>query len=322
MSHSALYDPQLVKGYHSEYLNLIKFYMNTKRPSVFVRYFNIDLDNSIYDDQLDATYDLYHVSNIKFNVYDYTPTYYLAPIVNTASNVPDLRGQSMDASSSIVTYTIESPRIHDLVMFYGPVSSGEIFRVTGLRTAVNAVHSTAASANWFELELEYAPIKTTQELKIIKHFVYDLSNEGYAPYDEYQEYLRKIDKCDQILGQLSAYYDPYYDMYLADGFAPVETNEAILFFKKFFAEKFKRIYEKYKLPYGYLDKLLFQQVYVKVEDLPFVYGNYSFKVFNISTNTIENYEWSVTQPEPLTEVDKMLKLTLQFLQEAFSWTLH
>ena len=74
---SALYDPQSVQVYHNEYLRLINFYMNTKRPSTFIRYFNIDVDNSIYDDKLDATYDLYHVSNIKFNIFDFSNSSYL-----------------------------------------------------------------------------------------------------------------------------------------------------------------------------------------------------------------------------------------------------
>jgi len=61
---NALYDPQIVQSYHNEYLKLINFYMNTKRPSSFVRYYNIDIGASVYDDKLEATYDLYHVSSL------------------------------------------------------------------------------------------------------------------------------------------------------------------------------------------------------------------------------------------------------------------
>jgi hypothetical protein len=88
---SALYDPQSVQMYHNEYLKLINYYMNTKRPSTFVRYFNINIDNSIYDEKTDATYDLYHVSNIRFNLYDFTPSFYLAPVLNASGNITDLR---------------------------------------------------------------------------------------------------------------------------------------------------------------------------------------------------------------------------------------
>lgn len=315
---NALYDPQAVQTYHNEYLKLINFYMNTKRPSSFVRYFNIDIDQSTYDDKLDATYDLYHVSNIKFNIYDFTPSYYLAPVLNAATNVPDLRGQMMDATSSIVVYSIESPRIHDLLMFYGPVQSGEIFRVTGIRTPVNAVHSDP-SVRWFELELEYAPITTTQELKIISHFVYDLSDEKYITYKEYQDFTIRVKKCEDILNQLLVYYDIYNDLYQFNQLAPIEVNEAIIFFKKFFAIKYKRIYEKYNLPYGYLDKMNFTQYYSSVDDLPFIMGNYTYHVYNLLTKTIDDYTWSVTHKTAETDLDKMFLLTYQLLQEAFSW---
>ena len=315
---NALYDPQAVQIYHNEYLKLINFYMNTKRPSTFVRYFNIDIDQSTYDDKLEATYDLYHVSNIKFNIYDLTPSYYLAPVLNAAANVPDLRGQMMDATSSIVIYSIESPRIHDLLMFYGPVKSGEIFKVTGIRTPVNAVHSDP-TVRWFELELEYAPITTTQELKIISHFVYDLSDERYITYKEYQDFTVRIKRCEEIFDELIKYYDSYNDLYQFGQLAPVEVNETIIFFKKFYAIKYKRIYEKYNLPYGYLDKMNFTQMYASAEDLPFVMGNYTYHVYNLLTNTIDDYTWSVTHTTAETDLDKMFLLTYQLLQEAFSW---
>ena len=317
---SALYDPQSVQTYHGEYLKLINYYMNTKRPSTFVRYFNIDIDNSTYDDKLDATYDLYHVSNIKFNIYDFTPSYYLAPIVNAAANVPDLRGQMMDASSSIVVYSIESPRIHDLVTFYGPVRSGEIFRVSGLRTAVNAVHSDP-NVRWFELELEYAPITSTQELKLLNHYVYDLSEEQYITYSDYQKFTQKIKTCEAILDQLKVYYDSYNDLYHAHQLAPVEVNEAIIFFKKLYAVKYKRIYEKYSLPYGYLDKMNFTQMYSDVSSLPFVAGNYTYHVYNLTTKTIQDYTWSVTHKisDVEADLDTMFLLTYQLLQQAFDW---
>ena len=317
---SALYDPQIVQLYHSEYLKLINYYMNAKRPSTFVRYFNIDIDNSIYDDKLQATYDLYHVSAIKFNIYDFTPSYYLAPVINAAANVPDLRGQMMDATSSIVVYSIESPRIHDLLMFYGPVKSGEIFRVSGLRTAVNAVHSDP-NVRWFELELEYAPIKTTQELKILNHFVYDLSEEKYITYNNYQEFTKKIERCEKILDELIKYYDPYYDLYQFKLLAPVEVNEIIIFFKKIYAVKYKRIFEKYNLPYGYLDKVNFNQQYSSVKQLPYIYGNYTYHNYNLNTNSIEDYTWSISHKVAENDIDKLFLLSFQLLQEAFDWVI-
>jgi len=314
---NALYDPQIVQSYHKEYLRLINYYMNIKRPSSFVRYFNIDISQSTYDDKLEATYDLYHISHLKFNIYDFTPSFYLAPVVNAAANVPDLRGQMMDATSSIVVYTIESPRIHDLVMFYGPVASGEIFRVSGLRTAVNAIHSDP-SLKWFELELEYAPITTTQGLKIIQHNIYDMSDEKYISYTEYKNFIKKINECEHILDQLFKYYDPYNDLYQFSQLVPIEVNETIIFFKKFFAVKYKRIFEKYSLPYGYLDRMNFSQIYPTVSSLPFTLLNNVFHIYNLNTNSIETYTWSINKTSE-NELDDMFLQTYKLLQTAFNW---
>lgn len=317
---NALYDPQIVQSYHNEYLRLINFYMNTKRPSSFVRYYNIDIGASIYDDKLEATYDLYHVSSLKFNVYDFTPTYYLAPVVNATASVQDLRGQSMDATSSIVVYTIESPRIHDLIMFYGPVQSGEIFRVTGLRTAVNAVHSDP-NVRWFELELEYAPIHQAQiqELELLNHYVYDMTDEKYISYLDYQAFVDKLNKLETILNSLAKYYDPYYDLYQINQLAPVEVNEIMIFFKKQFANKYKRILEKFQLPYGYLDQMNFTQIYDNVNSLPYTIGNYDYKVLNLATKSIESYTWSITHKTSENVADEMFLLSYQLLKEAFNW---
>ena len=321
---SALYDPQIVQSYHSDYLKLINYYMNTKRPSTFVRYYNIDINNSIYDDKLEATYDLYHVSHLKFNVFDFTPSYYLAPIVNAAANVPDMRGQHMDASSSIVVYTIEAPRIHDLIMFYGPVQSGEIFRVTGLRTAVNAVHSDP-NVRWFELELDYAPItqQQIQELHLLNHYVYDISDEKYIQYREYEEFTHKLNRIEEILTGLLEFYDPYYDLYQFNMYAPVEVNEIMIFLKKIYGIKYKRIFEKFNLPYGYLDVLDFSQIYSDVKELPYTLENSTYKLLNLRTKEIESYTWAIPhRHKPIEEkskIDRMFLLSHQLLQEVFDW---
>jgi len=312
---NALHDPQSVQNYHAEYLNLIKYYMNTKRPSSFVRYYSIDMDNSTYDEKLEATYDLYNFSNIKFNIYDFTPSYYLAPIVNATASVPDMRGQTMDATSSIVVYTL-TPRIHDILMFYGPVKSGEIFRVTNFRTPVNAIY-TDANLNWFEIDLEYAPISDAKQLKMLNHYVYDLSQEKYILYSEYQTLLKNITDYETILDQLNVFYDGYYDLYQYGDIVPIEVNELIIFLKKMYAIKYKRLLEKYLLPYGYLDIVKDQMFYSTVNDLPYIMGNYTYHTYNLSTKTFQDYTWSITQETPENEIDRLFLLSYQLLQAAF-----
>jgi len=316
---SVLHDPQIVQNYYNEYLKLINYYMNLKRPSTFVRYFNIDISQSTYNEKLESSYDLYHVSNLKFNIFDFTPSYYIAPIVNNSANINDLRGQMMDASTSITIYTIESPRIHDLVTFYSPVNSGEIFRVTNLRTPVNAIHSDPA-VKWFELELEYAPIKQTQELKLLNHYVYDLTEEKYITYNDYVNFEKNNIECKEILDKLYLYYDSYHDLYQFNSMVPIEVNEVIMFFKKLYGYKYRRLFEKYNFPYGYLDQLNFTQYYSNIESLPYHIGNYDFHVFNLKTKQIELYSWAVTHKECNNDIDNLFLLSYQLLQIAFKWT--
>lgn len=314
---NVLFDPQAVQSYHNEYLNLIKYYMNVKRPSSFVRYYNIDLNNSSYDDKLEATYDLYTVSNIKFNVYEFTPTYYLAPIVNAATNVPDTRGQQMDAASSIVVYTV-TPRIHDVLTFYSPVKSGEVFRVTGLRTPVNAIY-TDANLNWFELELEYAPISDVGSLKVLNHYVYDLSEEKYITYEQYQTLLKNLNEYEKILKQMINFYDGYYDVYQSENLVPIEVNEVLIHFKRMYGVKYKRLLEDYYFPYGYLDIVGDQMFYPTVNNLPYVMGNYTYHVYNLITREYMDYTWSITRKTSENELDRLFLLSYQLLQVAFNW---
>lgn len=317
---NAMLDPQIVQTYHSEYLSLIKFYMNAKRPSSFVRYFNIDVNNSTYDSKLEASYDLYHISDIKFNVYDFTPSYYIAPIVNATASVPDLRGQSMDATSSLVVFTINEPRIHDIIIFYDPVRSNEIFRVTSIRTPVNALFSNPG-VEWFELELEYAPVPNTKMLKLLNHYVYDLTEEKYITYSEYVQFTQKLNDVEKILDQLIEFYDKYYDLYQSMTLVPVEPNEVFIYFKKMYTSKYKRILEKFPLPYGYLDITSNQMRYPSVNALPYVPGNYTYHVYNLITKQFEDYTWSVTHTVAENNVDKIFLLSYQLLKLAFNWQL-
>ena len=160
----------------------------------------------------------------------------------------------MDAASSIVTYSIESPKIHDIVVFYDPVRSNEIFRVTGIRTPVNALFSTT-NIHWFELELEYAPIPDTLMLKILGHYVYDLSLETYITFLEYQKLFKQVNDLENILNQMITYYDKFYDLYQIEMKVPIEVNEVLIYLKKEYTSKYRRLFEKllltkyYSLPF-------------------------------------------------------------------------
>ena len=237
-----LSDPQNVHLYHDEYLKLLNYYQNTKRPSCFVKYYNINNSKSIKEDKLNTTYDIYSHSEVRFDIYDLTPTNYILPITNMTTPVTDLAGQMYDGIESLVVYTIDKPRIHDLVAFYQPILSDEFFRVSSIRTQVNAIHSETP-LKWFELQLEYAPIGDGSNLKIENEFIYDLSTESYLLKSNYEKYMNKLDKIKSTLDLLYPFYNKKYDLYLVDKiYIPIEVNELVIFIKNEFMKKYKDIF--------------------------------------------------------------------------------
>ena len=67
--YTSLHDPDIVNKSYNEYLKLIKYYQGVKTKGLYVKYFNIDIFNSSYDDQLKNTYDRFTSSDIKYNLF-------------------------------------------------------------------------------------------------------------------------------------------------------------------------------------------------------------------------------------------------------------
>jgi len=249
--------------------------------------------NSVYEENSFSTYDHYSASNIQFDIYEFTPAYFLQAITNRANYDEDSTGYVFDGNSSIVVNTIKRPKINDLIKFYKPVESNEIFRVIGLSTPSNLLHSNPTS-EWFELELEYAPIESTNDLNILHHYVYDLSQEKHITLEQYKEKMNLLEKFDIVLTQIiDSYYTKYQDLYIiSNTYIPIALNDLLFKIKKDYSYKFNRLIEKCKSPYGF-------QYYTDLSipyygDNPLFhlnkYDNY-LDVFNLLTNEIETYYW-------------------------------
>jgi len=284
---SYLSDPLFVSEYHNEYLKILNYYQNAKRPSCFVKYYNINNLKSTDEEKLKSTYAIYNDTDIKFDIYDLTPTNYILPITNMTTPVPDLDGQMYDAIETLVTYTIKRPRIHDLITFYGPIHSGETFRVSSIRTQVNAVHSENP-VNWFELQLEYAPTGDLSNLKIDQEYVYDLSKEIYVKKQDYLNYISNLEKLKNELEKLDPFYQPRLDLYAIDfQYIPIEVNELICFIKEQFNNKYRNLFSHIKKPYGYIDT--FEQEYNNIDSLPFKNPKSHFKIYDRKEKIMRNY---------------------------------
>lgn len=291
---NSLSDPFLVNDYHEEYLRLINRYQNFKHPSSFVRYYNINYQESVKHETVESTFDIYSISDIKFNIYELTPTYNISPIISSTTNLTDKKGVMFDGVSSISIFTIKTPRVNDIITFYDPIKAGEIFRVTNMRTSINAYYSNP-QLTWYEMDLEIAPIKDTSKLKISNHYIYDLHKEEYL---NYKEYKIKNDLIQQINSKIeeirNAFYSPYYDLYKSQNLVPIITNQSICLFKQRISNSV-RLFNDLPKPYGFID--IFPQL---PETLDFTRPQ---QVYDLASQTVVDY------PLGNADLDNLLNLS-------------
>ena len=77
------------------------------------------------------------------------------------------------------------------------------------------IHSMSKT-NWFELDLEYAPIEDLNSLNIKDHYVYDLSLEVYITLAEYKEKIKILNNISEILPLVLPFYNKILDVYMYD----------------------------------------------------------------------------------------------------------
>ncbi len=305
---TSLHEPKLLQDYYEEFLGQINTYQNVMRAGVFIKYFNINVAQSVYEQHAKSTFDNYAVSDIKFDIIELTPVFYIAPVSNSTANTPDLDGQRIDGSSTLVLYTIKRPRIHDLIEFTHPVKSGEIFRITNVRPAVNMMHSKPA-VGWFDVDIDYAPIKDTSKLRIENHYVYDLSKEKNILYADYIAKLNWLNDINDIAMEVMEYYYPKEDLYAVENLVPIHINEIMIEFKKKFDNNWNRLFDGIRNPYGFFDYLT--QSNNTLNTLIVDKSKTMYTVFNLDTNQIIEVELEQNDEiQKLIEVTERLRLLL------------
>lgn len=280
-------EPKLVHDLNNEYYKLINFYSNTKRTANFIKYFNLNFEESPRKRLTNETYDFYMKTKNRWDIYDLTPMQIISAIQNAPDNAIDLKGNMIVSATTILVYTIDNPRIGDLVTFYKPVESDEVLRVTNVRLQLNSNYSSTP-VKWFELDLETAPIKYENLDKLIKndHFVYDLTIEKNIQYDFYKQYVQVLEDLEKQINKFTKYFDALKDMYIIENFIIRELNELMYFFKKKFDNKFYRLFETVRSPFGYWDHYSF--MYKNINDMTFNH-NQNFHLINLQTNQEQEY---------------------------------
>ena len=297
---TSLHEPQLLQQYYEEFLKQINLYQNVMRTGIFTQYFNINIEQSIYEKHLKSTFDNYGISEVRFDIYELTPVFYIAPVSNSTMNVQDLDGQRIDGTSTLVLYTINRPRIHDLILFTHPIKSNEIFRITNVRPSVNLLHSDP-SVGWFDVDIDYAPIKTTEQLKIENHYVYDLSKEKNITYKDYVAKLEWLNDISDLAKQIMEFYSFKEDVYVVDTLIPINVNQIMILFKRKFKKNWNKLFDNYNTPFGLHDFLEVDDktlTQLKFDDTKIIYP-----VFDISINQIIEYTLGSNN-----QIDKLISL--------------
>lgn len=212
MLNNVFSETYLIEQYHSEFFNLINFYTNIYRNSVFCRYLNINKKESIFNINSEDTYTRFH-SGLKYDIFDYTPLYYTGQIVNDHADQQDLIGQMIQGNGTVTVYTIKDVSVDDLIIFsYTPQKEYEIFRVSSFRLIVNSKFANP-SVNWYELTIEYAPIIDYEKLNILNHYVYDLVLQKNLFLEDFIRTVKETEKFEIEFKNLNSYYDKYTNLY-------------------------------------------------------------------------------------------------------------
>ena len=311
---TVLDEPRLIQEYSTELFRLTNYYSNLKRTAIFVKYYNLAMDESPRKDVTLETYDDYIKTQNRWNIYELTPVQIMGAIQNTPENAIDLKGHSILSATTMQLYTIDNPRIGDLVTFYKPSKSEEVLRVVGIRMQLNSNYSTEPM-KFYEVDLETAPIKYSNVPQLLKHnhFVYDLTIERNVEYTYYKEYIQQMKKLEELLEELKPYYLHQHDFYGADGSAVCEVNELMYFVKAKFNNKYYRLFENVRSPYGYWDHYDFK--YDSVESILKTAAGRKFNLIDYSTNQEKEYILPKSCPcsKEMTPLDKLLFIFMSLI---------
>lgn len=299
---NVLQEQQLSSAQYDNYLEILKFYSNIKRKSIFVKYFNISIESS-YLDKLDSTTDVYATSGIQFDLYEYTPIFNIQSIVNRSSNITDLDGQRMDGLSSIAIHTIDRPKIHDIIEFYPPIHSDEIFKVTNLSTAVNLLHANHNNTH-FELDIEYAPLKSTLSLPVANHLMYDLSQEKFVDIEVFKSRINMLSTFNTYLEYLNEYYDKRLDIYHMDGLYSIQMNKLISVILNEHETRYDRIFNNIQQPYYFKTRLVDKFNTSEYDINP---DTTYQELFDVRTSIINRHDWDFLELSTHIDVADVLK---------------
>lgn len=256
-----------IGNYYSEYFEIINRYQDKTRHSNFCLYLNINRDSSVYLNSMSSNYSKYE-NGVVFDSYDFTPLQSVEQLTNNSTSDTSTTGLKFTGESRVITYTIKTPQVGDLIVFpYKPNNKEEIFRVKEISTALNARNNE--QNYFFSLSIEYAPIKKIDDLKIVNSYVYLLNEPCHLNKKDYYGFLKGLSDLNDYLkvNPFNESLELYVSLNIeGDEVADLHENRMLYdFFKKYRPYFALNI----RIPFGIMD-----------------YPTHSNRVFNISKGII------------------------------------
>lgn len=310
LNNNILFEPLYVQTLYTEYAKLIKKYENIKRPSAFARYYNINKNASTYDFKVESSYDHFHTNGIVYDIYEYTPLFYTAPVGNDSMDASDLVGKVFQGPLNVTTYTIREPQINDLLVFpYNPTKGEEIFRVTNIRAVISAMKHVPDGSQifWNELTLEYAPIEDISNLNINNKFVYLLTEQRNVTAKDYVYLVKFTEKLVELFEQMQSQFNHKLEMYEVNGFIPVEENRKLYHHIVENNVDYHRYFEKFKQPLGVIDVNNIQYLTPNGRVIEDTSSLVFPQIYNV--NSILNYNY----PIDLYNMNNLLDMFFQYI---------
>lgn len=285
--YNLLNEPSYIQNIAEEYLKLSHFYIHNfaNSQSIYCRYYHINVDKSVYIKETDIIHQYFDQSQhaLYWQLFDLTPTFLSGANIYTNA-YPDLKS----AGNTITVYTIDKPAVNDLIVFYEPFNTNEVFRVAN--TTPN--YTTYGKFPLVELQLEKAPFDArdfNSKLGIKERYIYMNDFNRYIEYGQANTYKTLVDKLPAICDTIASYFDYIAEFYMD------RNKDSIPCTLNSLLQNLYNIVNKYALTLSYPVPFGFEHTQNNINYSDFDIIELYEKLFNSGAQTIEYYKDNTSQ---------------------------
>lgn len=284
MSYTANSIPALSLNLYQEYINIAKYYINSKQTSTPIRYFNIDINLSKYDEDSLMVFNEFkqNLNGLVYNLYEMCPAQYTSPALFMTSFEMDKDFSRFSSVFSIIIHSIDKVYIGDLVQFYSfeNTTKNLFYRVVNYRVPLYTFENLPI----YEVDLEPAPldVKVNEDgtielpIRINKRYIYDYSKEEFVPLESYvnKEIVIK-------------FLQDVYSKFINDR---IDVNECLIFIDKGTKLTDDMLYK----PCYEINKMYYMKINMinkKYSHLPFLKVNFGYKFYLLNFISEDDFSY-------------------------------